>query len=545
MQERLAERTLDLDEIPSVSRDEDAILASVQTRARRSRSLRDPRRRRLRHLRGTAYATRGRAVRRLGGPCRHGPDGGGPLPAAREATAIVGRGASDMKSGLAVMLEVAARAHGAAAGPAADLDVGFLFFGREELPIGESALLPLFERCPIASTIELAVVMEPTDNAIEVGCLGNLNARVAVEGTRRAQRPSLAGRERDPRRDRGPGPARRPARPRRDDRRARPSARSSTSPRSKVASPTNVIPDRVQAHVNYRYAPSHAPADAEARLRELLGHHRVEVEIEGQRAAGPGGGDQPVGPAAARGRRTCPSAPSRHGPRWPSSPPSAWTPSTSDRATRSTLIGTTSESRWPRSCVRTTCCGGSWGSMAPPPRREATSDAPVPGHQERGALSVRGARPQEGRGARGRPGADRLRRGRPPRGHGSVHPRSAARLRGTHLVLPASSGSSRAARGPSRGGWDGASTPRSTPTPRCSRSWGRKELVFSLAQAVLDPAGGKDLVLVTAPGYTIPERGARYAGGEVVRLPLAPSEGSCPTWTASTAPRGTGLRCCG
>jgi len=49
---------------------------------------------------------------------------------------------------------------------------------------------------------------------------------------------------------------------------------------------------------------------------------------------------------------------------------------------------------------------------------------------------------------------------------------------------------------------------------------GSKELVFSLAQAVLDPAAGKDLVLTTAPGYPIPERGARYAGAAVVRLPL-------------------------
>jgi acetylornithine aminotransferase len=50
---------------------------------------------------------------------------------------------------------------------------------------------------------------------------------------------------------------------------------------------------------------------------------------------------------------------------------------------------------------------------------------------------------------------------------------------------------------------------------------GSKEPIFSLAQAVLDPAAGRDLVLVTAPGYTIPERGARYAGGEALRLPLA------------------------
>jgi succinyldiaminopimelate transaminase len=50
---------------------------------------------------------------------------------------------------------------------------------------------------------------------------------------------------------------------------------------------------------------------------------------------------------------------------------------------------------------------------------------------------------------------------------------------------------------------------------------GSKEPIFSLAQAVLDPASGRDLVVVTAPGYTIPERGARFAGAEVRRLPLA------------------------
>ena len=52
---------------------------------------------------------------------------------------------------------------------------------------------------------------------------------------------------------------------------------------------------------------------------------------------------------------------------------------------------------------------------------------------------------------------------------------------------------------------------------------GSKELVFSLAQAVIDPAAGRDTVLVTAPGYTIPERGARFAGG--ARGPAAADRG--------------------
>ncbi len=54
---------------------------------------------------------------------------------------------------------------------------------------------------------------------------------------------------------------------------------------------------------------------------------------------------------------------------------------------------------------------------------------------------------------------------------------------------------------------------------------GSKELIFSLAQTVLDPEAGRDLVVVTAPGYPIPERGARWAGAEVLRLPLREEDG--------------------
>jgi acetylornithine aminotransferase len=54
---------------------------------------------------------------------------------------------------------------------------------------------------------------------------------------------------------------------------------------------------------------------------------------------------------------------------------------------------------------------------------------------------------------------------------------------------------------------------------------GSKELIFSLAQVVLDPAEGRELVVLTAPGYPIPERGARWAGADVVRLPLREADG--------------------
>ena len=57
---------------------------------------------------------------------------------------------------------------------------------------------------------------------------------------------------------------------------------------------------------------------------------------------------------------------------------------------------------------------------------------------------------------------------------------------------------------------------------------GSKEIVFSLAQFVLDLEAGRDLVITTAPGYPIPERGARYAGGRVRRLPLTEERAFLP-----------------
>ncbi len=49
---------------------------------------------------------------------------------------------------------------------------------------------------------------------------------------------------------------------------------------------------------------------------------------------------------------------------------------------------------------------------------------------------------------------------------------------------------------------------------------GSKEALFSLPQVVMDPRSTKNLVVVTEPGYPVPERAARIAGGRVLRLPL-------------------------
>ena len=97
-----------------------------------------------------------------------------------------------MQGALAVMIElVLARAPYAA-----------LFFPREELPSTESALTPLLERSPVEA--DFVVVMEPTDNDLHAGCVGNINAEWDVPRAVRALRAPVAGRQRDqPRRGRG------------------------------------------------------------------------------------------------------------------------------------------------------------------------------------------------------------------------------------------------------------------------------------------------------------------------------------------------------
>lgn len=63
---------------------------------------------------------------------------------------------------------------------------------------------------------------------------------------------------------------------------------------------------------------------------------------------------------------------------------------------------------------------------------------------------------------------------------------------------------------------------------------GSKELVFTLAQVLVDVAGGRDLVGVPQPAYPVYERGARFAGADVLELPLRSEAGFLPDLDAIT-----------
>jgi succinyl-diaminopimelate desuccinylase len=202
----------------------------------------------------------------------------------RRGRTIHGRGAADMKAGLAVMLEVAgAVASGEVAG---DLDLALLFFGREELPFGESALMPFLDRTPELRRAALAIVMEPTANRLELGCLGNLTATVTFTGeAAHTARPWL-GRNAIHAAVAALGPlADLPVRDVPIDGLVYREVASVT--RIAGGTAANVVPDRVEATVNLRYAPRHSREEAERRLTELVGGEGASLDVVGNAPPGP------------------------------------------------------------------------------------------------------------------------------------------------------------------------------------------------------------------------------------------------------------------
>jgi succinyl-diaminopimelate desuccinylase len=190
------------------------------------------------------------------------------LPGRIEDGWVVGLGASDMKGGLAVMVELAcwvAEHH-----PELSCDLAFLFFVREELPTEESALPRVFAEAPRVLESDLVVVLEPTDNAIHAGCLGNLSASLVFHGeSAHSARPWQGVNAIDLAVEGLVPVIRTPPLEVQVGGLTFVEVLSATRISGGIAD--NVIPDSVEVRLNYRYAPNRTPDEAEARLRELVG----------------------------------------------------------------------------------------------------------------------------------------------------------------------------------------------------------------------------------------------------------------------------------
>jgi len=189
------------------------------------------------------------------------------VPGEIEDGAVVGLGASDMKGGLAVMLELARELDEHGVEP--EVDVALLAFGKEELPAEHSPLPALFDGSRLVHEAGLAILLEPTDNTIQAGCLGNLNARIVFHGVSgHSARPWTAENAIDKALD-GLRPfAEIKPRPVEVGGLTFTEVASITQIEGGIA--TNVIPDRVVANINFRYAPDRSPSSADAYLRSLV-----------------------------------------------------------------------------------------------------------------------------------------------------------------------------------------------------------------------------------------------------------------------------------
>jgi succinyl-diaminopimelate desuccinylase len=189
---------------------------------------------------------------------------------------VEGLGSSDMKGGVAVMLALALAGAANELGEAG-ADVGYLLFGREELPSAQGALAPLLAREAGLRGADLAIVLEPTANVVQAGCLGNLDATWTFTGRAgHSARPWLA----DNAIDRATagiaelhaiGPERRTI-----DGLDFTQVVTTTTLRAGVA--RNVIPGAATANVNFRYSPELSAAEAERALRKWCERHG-EIEV--------------------------------------------------------------------------------------------------------------------------------------------------------------------------------------------------------------------------------------------------------------------------
>ena len=202
-------------------------------------------------------------------------------PATIEDGRVAGLGASDMKSGLAVMVHLLED-------PAIRLgpyDVVGVFYDKEEGPADENGLEPLLQLAPWLSEAELAVVLEPTDLELQVGCLGTINATVRFAGhSAHSARPWLgenaitkAGSFLAELHSRAPTSVVV------DDLEFK-EVFSVTLASGGIAN--NIIPANFDLNLNYRFGPDKTLDEAETRLREVAAS-ADSIEIVDRAPAGP------------------------------------------------------------------------------------------------------------------------------------------------------------------------------------------------------------------------------------------------------------------
>ncbi len=187
-----------------------------------------------------------------------------------QRTRLLGCGTSDMKSGVAVQLRLAAGVREPVR------DVTYVFYDCEEVAAERNGLLRVARNSPDLLSGDFAVLLEPSGGVVEGGCQGSLRVAVRACGARAHTARSWmgdnaihkAGQVLDVLRGYTP------REPVVDGLRYH-EGLNAVAISGGVA--TNVVPDACEVQVNYRFAPDLSPEQAIAHVQDLFRGFEVEV----------------------------------------------------------------------------------------------------------------------------------------------------------------------------------------------------------------------------------------------------------------------------
>jgi succinyl-diaminopimelate desuccinylase len=197
------------------------------------------------------------------------------VPSRREGDILHGCGSSDMKSGVAVMLRMAASLR-PSAGLSTPYDLTYVFYDCEEIESDRSGLGRLASQRSEVLRADLAVVLEPTNGAVEAGCQGTVRVEITLTGTRAHSARAWLGHNAIH--------AAAPVLQRLADYRPRSvdidgclyrEGLSAVRISGGVAG--NVIPDACTVTINFRFAPDRDVAGAIEHVREVFAGYEVIV----------------------------------------------------------------------------------------------------------------------------------------------------------------------------------------------------------------------------------------------------------------------------
>jgi succinyl-diaminopimelate desuccinylase len=175
-----------------------------------------------------------------------------------------GLGACDMKSGVAVLAELARTVN------APTVDVTYIFYECEEVEARFNGINRLFAERPDLMAADAAILAEPTGARIEAGCQGTMRVEVSVGGERAHTARAWLGRNAIHRL--GEVLARVSAyEPRRVTIDGCEFREGLQAVRVEGGVAGNVVPDRAVVWLNHRFAPDRTPEEAVAHVRGVIG----------------------------------------------------------------------------------------------------------------------------------------------------------------------------------------------------------------------------------------------------------------------------------